>query len=155
TYAFIFAMLALVVMGVARLVTGTLPVAQSPGLGVAEARTLGVLLLLRAFAGGCSAMTGIEAISNCVPQFQEPVRRNAKITLGVMALILGVMFLGLTYIAVALDVRPSETETVVSQIARAVFGAGWLYYGLQLATALILVLGANTSLADFPNLSRV
>src|SRR5581483_5194142 len=155
TYAFIFAMLALVVMGVARLVTGTLPVAQSPGLGVAEARTLGVLLLLRAFAGGCSAMTGIEAISNCVPQFEQPVRRNAKITLGMMAALLGAMFLGLTWLAVALDIRPSESETVVSQIARAVFGVGPAYYAIQLATALILVLGANTSFADFPNLSRV
>lgn len=156
TYAFIVSVVALVVVGVARVATGSLaaPLAH-PVLSVAEVRSLGLVLLLRAFAGGCSAMTGVEAISNCVPQFQEPVRRNAKVTLAVMALILGVLFLGLTYLAVALDVRPSASETVVSQIARAVFGVGPLYYVLQLATATILVLGANTSFADFPNLGRV
>lgn len=100
-------------------------------------------------------MTGIEAISNCVPSFEEPVRRNAKITLAWMALLLGTIFLGVTYLAVALGVRPSDDETVVSQVARAVFGGGPLYYGIQLATALILVLGANTSFADFPNLARI
>ncbi|HZV01874.1 MAG TPA: APC family permease, partial [Planctomycetota bacterium] len=155
TYGFIVAMLALVVVGVVRLLSGTLAGHAAPGLGLTEARDLGLLLFLRAFAGGCSAMTGIEAISNCVPQFEEPVRRNAKVTLGMMSLLLGLMFLGITYLAVALQVRPSGTETVVSQVARGVFGVGPLYSFIQLATALILVLGANTSFADFPNLSRV
>jgi amino acid transporter len=155
TYGFIVAMLALVLVGVARLLSGTLAGQASTGLGLGEARDLGLLLFLRAFAGGCSAMTGIEAISNCVPQFEEPVRRNAKWTLGIMALLLGTMFLGITYLAVALQVRPSGSETVVSQVARGVFGVGTLYSLVQLATALILVLGANTSFADFPNLSRV
>ncbi len=155
TYAFIFGILALIVAGVARLATGSLATVHASSSGLAEARSLGLLLLLRAFAGGCTAMTGVEAISNCVPQFEEPVRKNAKGTLGIMAALLGVMFLGLTYLAVALDVRPSDSETVVSQIARAVFGPGVLYYAIQLVTAMILVLGANTSFADFPNLSRV
>jgi len=123
--------------------------AQSP-LGFAF-----VFLLLRAFAEGCVAMTGTEAISNGIPAFRSPESRNAAITLGWMAVVLGTFFVGITLLANALGVVPSETETVVSQIARRLFGTGVLYYLIQAATALILVLAANTSFADFPRLSSL
>ena len=100
-------------------------------------------------------MTGTEAISNGIPAFRPPESRNAAITLGWMALILGTLFLGITLLANALGIVPSGSETVVSQIARRLFGTGILYYLIQAATALILVLAANTSFAGFPRLSSL
>jgi hypothetical protein len=112
-------------------------------------------LVLRAFSSGCTALTGVEAISNGVPAFQPPESRNASITMGWMASILGVLFLGITVLAWVLRVTPLENETVVSQIARALFGTGLFYYLVQGSTMLILVLAANTSFADFPRLSSL
>src|SRR5206468_5627120 len=110
---------------------------------------------LRAFSAGCTAMTGTEALSTGIPAFRAPESRNAAITLAWMAGIVATLFVGLTVLASALHVLPSDTETVVSQIARRVFGSGLLYYLIQAATALILVLAANTSFADFPRLSSL
>ena len=112
-------------------------------------------LVLRAFSSGCTALTGVEAISNGVPAFKPPEARNASITMGWMAGILGVLFLGITVLAWALRVTPIEDETVVSQIARALFGTGLFYYLVQVSTMLILILAANTSFADFPRLSSL
>jgi len=114
-----------------------------------------VFVLLRAFAQGCTAMTGTEAISNGVPAFKPPEAYNARATLVSMGVLLGTMFLGLSYLAVQLSVLPADTETVISQIGRTVFGAGPLWVALQIATALILILAANTSFADFPRLSSI
>src|SRR5256712_13104078 len=100
-------------------------------------------------------MTGAEAMSNGIPAFRPPESRNAAITLGWMAVILATMFVGLTVLADRLGVVPVETETVVSQIARRLHGTGVFYYMIQAATALILVLAANTSFADFPRLSSL
>jgi hypothetical protein len=100
-------------------------------------------------------MTGTEAISNGIPAFRAPESRNAAITLGFMALILGTLFVGITVLASALGVLPAESETVVSQIARRLFGTGFFYYVIQASTALILVLAANTSFADFPRLASL
>jgi hypothetical protein len=100
-------------------------------------------------------MTGVEAISNGVPAFQKPEADNAGKTLIVMATLLGVMFLGITFLARALSIVPVEHESVVSQIGRQVFGTGPFYLALQAATALILVLAANTAFADFPRLSSI
>ena len=111
--------------------------------------------MLRAFSSGCTAMTGTEAISNGIPAFRPPESRNAAITLGFMALILGALFVGITVLASALGVLPAESETVVSQIARRLFGTGLFYYLIQASTALILVLAANTSFADFPRLASL
>jgi amino acid transporter len=152
TYLFIASIAALVLFGGYRALTGSLAVVQPAT--VAATHDLGWLLLLRAFAAGCAALTGVEAISNCVPQFQAPAQRNAKITLAVMSLILGGMFLGMTYLTVTLGIRPAtDGETVLSQLARGIFGSGALYYVVQVSTALILILGANTSFAVFPTLS--
>ena len=112
-------------------------------------------LVLRAFSSGCTALTGVEAISNGVPAFKPGESRNASITMSWMAGILGTLFLGITVLAWGLHVTPVENETVVSQIARTLFGTGLFYYLIQGSTMLILVLAANTSFADFPRLASL
>lgn len=116
----------------------------------------GIFLLFHAFASGCTALTGVEAISNGVTAFKEPASKNAAITMVWMALILGSMFLGLSFLAVQIHALPpnavGNSETVLSQVGRTVFGKGPAYLVLQIATCLILVLAANTSFADFPRL---
>jgi amino acid transporter len=114
-----------------------------------------LFLLLRAFASGCSALTGIEAISNGVPIFKKPSQSNAKKTMIWMSAILGCFFLGITLLAHLYGVMPVHGETVMSQLSRAVFGNNFMYYGTQVAVALILLLAANTSYADFPRLSSL
>ena len=111
--------------------------------------------LLRAFSSGCTALTGVEAISNAVPAFRDPKPRNAAVTLGWMAAILGFLFLGSSLLAHRLSIVPHPQETVLSQLARAVFGPGPFYYLVQAATAVILVLAANTSFTGFPRLASL
>ncbi|UCC61545.1 MAG: APC family permease [Anaerolineae bacterium] len=157
TYGFVFIILALVSVGLARFVTGTLSSVSGHTVPAVQesAQAMTLFLLLRAFASGCTALTGVEAISNGIPAFQKPEAENAGKTLVAMAALLATMFLGLTTLARALSVVPVEHETVVSQIGRQVLGTGPLYLILQAATALILVLAANTSFADFPRLSAI
>jgi hypothetical protein len=119
---------------------------------------LTLFLVLKAFSGGCSAMTGTEAISNAVPAFKPPESRNAGITLGIMAGTLGFLLIGVTVLSRVLHVVPYEdgSDTVLSQVARSVYGNGGVFYfALQIATMAILFLGANTSYAGFPRLSSV
>ena len=153
TYFFLVSFGVLIAVGAYRLVTGSLPPSEPPAVQPVEALTW--FLVLRAFSSGCTAMTGTEAISNGIPAFRSPESRNAAITLGVMAVILGTIFVGITVLSSKLGILPSETETVVSQIARRLFGTGLMYYLIQAATALILILAANTSFADFPRLSSL
>lgn len=155
TYAFVGLCGALVVVGLIRHLAGDLP--PLAVMGTVQATTdLGFFLVLRAFAGGCSAMTGTEAISNGVPVFRPPESRNAGITLGIMAAILGTLLLGVTFLAQVLQVVPVMGDTVLSQIGRSVFGSFRIpYFALQAATMAILIVGANTSFADFPRLSAV
>ncbi|MFB0536796.1 MAG: APC family permease [Anaerolineae bacterium] len=157
TYGFVFIFLTLVLVGLARLMTGTLspPAVQTIPVVGRGTQALTLFLILRAFASGCTALTGIEAISNGIPAFQKPEADNAGKTLIAMAALLMTMFLGITFLARSLGVVPVEDQTVVSQIGRQVFGHGRLYLALQAATALILVLAANTSFADFPRLSAI
>ncbi len=114
---------------------------------------LTLFLILRAFASGCAALTGVEAVSDGVPAFKAPEAKNARIVLTWLGLLLIGLFMGITVLARHYHLMPRETETVVSQLARQIFGGGLLYYEVQAATALILVLAANTSFADFPRLS--
>ncbi|MGH7277232.1 MAG: APC family permease [Candidatus Rokuibacteriota bacterium] len=114
---------------------------------------IGLFLLLRAFAAGCTALTGIEAVSDGVPAFKPPEAQNARIVMAWLGAMTVSMFLGITYLANHLGIVPSGEETVVSQIARHVFGGGFLYYEIQVVTMLILLLAANTAFADFPRLS--
>ncbi|NTU81718.1 MAG: APC family permease [Chloroflexales bacterium] len=158
TYVFIVGILAMIAWGVAGIFLGTTqPVVQSiePELHAGEA--LGLWLVLRAFAAGCTALTGVEAISNGIPAFKQPEAKNAATTLSWMVGILGTMFLGITWLADRLSAIPNEAthETIVSQIARTTFGVGPVYTVIQVATALILVLAANTAYADFPRLASL
>jgi amino acid transporter len=154
TYSFILLCGAAVVVGVIRWLTGTLQPVPVEAVEATQGVTL--FLILRAFAGGCSAMTGTEAISNGVPAFKPPESRNAGTTLGIMAGTLAFLFLGISLLTQWLGVLPREADTVLSQVGRAVYGNGtFLYYALQVATMAILFVGANTSFADFPRLSSI
>ena len=153
TYFFIVCFGVMILEGFYRLATGSLPRRPPPAIPASEAFTW--FLILRAFSSGCTAMTGTEAISNGIPAFRPPESRNAAITLGWMAVILGTFFVGITLLADRLGIVPVAEETVVSQIARRLHGTGLFYYAIQAATALILVLAANTSFADFPRLSSL
>jgi amino acid transporter len=126
----------------------TTPPPELPAL-----QPLTVFLALRAFASGCAALTGIEAVSDGVPAFREPEAENARSVLVSLGVILIALFLGITFMTQVSGVVPVEGETVTSQIARRVFGASPFYYLVQGATTLILVLAANTSFADFPRLA--
>ena len=153
TYLFVGTFAFMVATGLWRWLQGDL--VPLPSRGMAETVPLTWFLVLRAFSSGCTALTGVEAISNGVPAFKPNESRNAAITMGWMAGILGVLFLGITVLAWALQVTPSEDETVVSQIARALFGRDVFYFLVQGVTMLILVLAANTSFADFPRLASL
>jgi len=156
TYMFVVSLLALIAVGVWRAMSGSIhPIAAAqPIQPVGD--TLTLFLLLTAFSNGCTAMTGVEAVSNGVPAFRPPEARNAAATMVMMAVLSITMFVGITLLAHAYHVIPSEQETVVSQIARGVFGGrGWPYYAVQAATMLILVLAANTAYADFPRLASI
>jgi len=162
SYAFIFSFLCLIVYGLVRyyMNPGIVPLPNDVDLKIAEgyhAQPLHLLLLLGAFANGCAALTGIEAISNGVQAFKQPESRNAAATLSWMAFLLIVMFFGASFLAHLFNIHPSEHETVISQIARIVFTGhfGWFYYVVQATTAAILVLAANTSFAGFPRLSSL
>lgn len=156
TYIFVVSMMTLITVGAVRVVLGMPPVVEGVEAAVVPVETFGLLLLMRAFADGCTAITGVEAVSNGVPAFARPESHNARITLTVMAALVGVMFLGTTYLAGVAGAMPSPQETVVSQLGRAVFGGvGPLYVVLQLSTMGILILAANTAFADFPRLSSL
>ena len=116
---------------------------------------LGLFLLLRSYAAGCTALTGVEAVSNGVQALKPPEGRNAQAVMTALGIISIVMFLGITYLAYDFGIVAGGDETVVSKIARRVFGTGVLYYCVQASTLLILVLAANTSYADFPRLSSL
>lgn len=164
TYLFIIGMLALVVVGFIRyqatgqtIPAGTIAVDPSVETISHSALTNGALiwLVMRAFAAGCTALTGVEAISNGVPAFKPNESRNAATTLTWMAIIMTVLILGTGFLARTLNAHPSPDETVVSQMARHTFGSGIIYYFIQIATSAILVLAANTSFADFPRLASL
>jgi amino acid transporter len=165
TYVFILTMSALIVTGMYRgwsgheMATISAPLKVDPA-SVRSHATFPVgfalaFLMLRAFAEGCVAMTGTEAISNGITAFKQPTQRNAATTLGWMALILATFFLGTSYLARHYGVMPTTEETVLSQLGRHVFGTNAAYYLLQYATFAILVLAANTAFADFPRLAGI
>ncbi len=150
TYAFIVTIFGLIIWGIFRQTTGqitTIPVTTT------QTVPLNLFLLCRAFAAGCTALTGVEAISNGVMVFKSPEWQNARRTLGYMVGILATMFLGITYLAHIYQIVPQQGQTVLSLLGRSIFGNGIFYYFLQITTLLILMLAANTSFADFPRLS--
>jgi len=162
TYAFLISFLFMIGYGLFSYYTygGAAPIPGTEEIKMAEGyrlQPLTVFLLLGAFSNGCAALTGIEAISNGVPAFKKPEATNAATTLVWMALLLTVMFLGTSVLAYLYGVHPHASETVISQFARIMFTGplAWFYYVVQITTALILVLAANTSFADFPRLGSL
>jgi len=159
TYFFILAMGTMIVVGMVKVVLGDAPGSllhgAPPQEQVAATQGLTLLLVLRAFSSGSSALTGVEAISNGVPAFKPPESRNARTTLTIMACILGFLVLGVAFLASRYGLVPSEKETIVSMLGREILGKNPLYYGYQAATAMVLFLGANTSFADFPRVSAI
>lgn len=169
SYLFIASMIGLICVGVFRTLMGGHPVEAvappsiTPMDGPMGAVT--VLLVLRAFASGCAALTGIEAVSNGVQAFKKPEARNASLTLVILGALLAFMFIGITYLANHYQIVPGEhlaayggvnrLEPVVSQVARATFGTSPFYYVVQASTAMILLLAANTSFAGFPRLASI
>ena len=159
-YVYLASILGVLGLGMLRFITGTMPEYDAPASWLAEtaAEPLGLLLILRAFASGSVALTGTEAVSNGVPAFRPPEPRNAQTVITIMGLCFGVIFLGMSFLAGQLGLLPdpTEQETVVSQLTRTFVGAGTpFHYLVQLSTALLLVLAANTSFADFPRLSSI
>jgi amino acid transporter len=161
TYAFVITVFTMLAVGLLECADGECPRAVSSGFDL-EPQLGGVtlFLVLRAFASGSTALTGVEAIADGVQAFREPRSRNAATTLGVMGLISITMFLGISTLARLFDVRTSEHladqhGTVISQIGRAAFNGGIGFWILQVVTAAILILAANTAYQDFPRLSAI
>lgn len=139
--------------GIFRHFSGSYPVIVPMGVPVEAMDGLGIILIFRAFSGGCTALTGIEAISNGVQAFRQPESKNAARVLIWLAFILGCIFLGITMLAKWANVHPVATETIVSQVTRNLFGTSPFYYLIQWATFMVLFLAANTPFADFPRVA--
>src|SRR5205823_9665850 len=159
TYIYIASIALLVGYGLFRSFFGHIkPIPFDPQKSVATAVTggsLGLFILLKGFSSGAVALTGVEAISNGVPAFRRPKSHNAATTILWMGVILGVLFFGVSILAHRLHPYPSHDETVISEMGRAVYGGGPIYWILQFSTAAILTLAANTAYADFPRLSSI
>jgi amino acid transporter len=159
TYAFVASMFALVAVGLAKTALGDAPHAVVPNPVATGAGSVTLFVLLRAFSSGSTALTGVEAIANGVNAFRRPQGKNAATTLAILGAISITLFLSVSYLAIHEHARPSETASVVSQLARATFPAGsaaaFLYYAVQVTTLLILVLAANTSFQGFPRLGAL
>jgi amino acid transporter len=152
TYFFVLISSFTVGIGLWKLSRGTLMPVEGVEMVKTTLQPLTLFLILRAFSSGCTALTGVEAISNGITAFKEPRSKNASSTMIFMGLILGFLFLGITYLAVHIHAVPSESETIISQIGRAIYGNGLMYNLLMAGTTIILVMAANTSYADFPRL---
>ena len=159
TYVYIVSLTLLVGYGLFRVFFGDIapvPFDAERAEDVAQAGgSLSLFLVLRGFSSGAVALSGVEAISNGIPAFRKPESKNAATTLTTMAVILGVLFLGVSILARHLEPYPTHAETVISQMGRAVFGVGPMHTILQFATAGILILAANTAYVDFPRLASI
>ena len=153
TYLFIFSFFGMIAYGVWELLSGDVSMPEFKFDYDESFGAIGAVLALRAFAAGCTAMTGIEAVSNGVQSFEAPEPKNASKTLMRMALILISLFLGITFLSYIFGIEPKTGETVISQIARSLFGYGPIYLLIQGATAMILLLAANTPFAGFPGVA--
>ncbi|MBW9158559.1 MULTISPECIES: APC family permease [Clostridium] len=155
TYLFIFTAIAMIIYGIIKVkLFNYVPQATSITQSAAF-KDITILLFLRAFAAGCTALTGVEAVSNGIPSFIEPAQKNAKTVLLLLALVVVVIFGGISYLATLYHSVPSLDKTVISQIASQVFGNGFMFYLVQISTALILIMAANTSFSGLPLLLSV
>jgi amino acid transporter len=154
TYLFVASFGAMLVYGFTRWAFGwEMSAPPRPEVAVRGMQGASLFLIFRAFASGCTALTGVEAVSDGVPAFKPPESRNARTVLVWLGAILITLFMGITFLAHHYHVVPRVAETVVSQLARQIFGRGLVYYEIQVVTMLILILAANTSFADFPRLA--
>jgi amino acid transporter len=151
-YAFVAALAVLIMVGLYQVVTGHVSSQIHPAVGT-PVMGISLFLLLKAFSSGCSALTGVEAMSNAVPNFKEPAPKNAALTLTVMGIILGLLFTGIVFLCYWYGIGPQEKETVLSELSSSIFGRNIFYYFIQATTALILILAANTGFAAFPLLA--
>lgn len=151
-YLFVLALFILIGVGIYNILTGHVSPTLHAPIGTPVAG-ISLFLLLRAFASGSSALTGVEAISNAIPNFKDPAPNNAAKTLLAMGALLAVLFTGIVFLAYYYGVTPSKEVTVVSQIAEQTFGRNFMYYFIQGTTALILILAANTGYSAFPLLA--
>ena len=157
TYFAIGALGLMVVVGTVRSLSGAdiqLPPVSPSGMGIG-AEQLTLFLILRSFAAGCAAVTGMEVISNGVKAFRHPESHNAATTMVWMSIILGSLFMGISWMAYHYGIMAKVDETVVSQLARLTFGTGFIYYAIQVGTMMLLVLAANSAFAGFPHLSSI
>jgi amino acid transporter len=158
TYMFVGLALLVVGWGIVNVVTGSAHELPAPDHVISsEGQVVTIFLLLKAFAGGSVALTGVEAIANGVPAFKPPEAKNAANTLIMMAVLLGVIFIGLTFVGLHYGVRATDAQgaTVLGQVGQAVFGNTILFYLLQISAALILFLACNTSFNAFPRLAAI
>jgi amino acid transporter len=159
TYAFIASIFVMIVIGVAKCTIGTCPRADVSGGHAAAVQSIGIFLILRAFSSGATALTGVEAIADGVAAFRgrKPADQaeNAATTLSMLAVISISMFIGITFLANQMHARPTGDKSVVAQVADATFGGGVGFVVVQITTALILILAANTAYQDFPRLSSI
>ena len=151
-YLFIVVISLMIVVGLYNIATGQVAYHAASAVGSAVPG-MTFVIFLRALSSGSSSLTGVEAISNAVPNFKKPRRKNAAGTLAIMSLILASFFAGITFLAYYSGITPSSSQTVLSQIGVTIFGHGIFYYILQLSTALILAVAANTGFSAFPMLA--
>ncbi len=151
-YLFVLALFILIGVGMYTIVTGGVSPELHTPMGT-PVTGISLFLLLRAFASGCSALTGVEAISNAIPNFKDPAPNNAAKTLIIMGALLAILFSGIVYLAYYYGIYPQAEVTVVSQIAEEIFGRNFMYFFIQGTTALILILAANTGYSAFPLLA--
>ncbi|MFX3619444.1 MAG: APC family permease [Sporolactobacillus sp.] len=152
-YFFVIMMLFVIGAGVFQAMTGHIPPVHPHAAFGTPVMGVGLFLLLRAFSSGCSALTGVEAISNAIPSFKDPAPKNAAKTLLMMGAILAVLFTGIVYLSYWYGLWPGANQTVLSHLASTLFGRSAVYYLVQISTALILVLAANTGYSAFPLLA--
>jgi amino acid transporter len=159
TYIYVVALYGMIAIGLFRIFTGVMPAPVAPpeAFDANGVQPLAIFLILRAFASGSSGLTGTEAVANGVQAFKKPEARNASVVLLVMATLFGTLFLSISYLATTIGIQPdrSETQTVLSLLARSIVGDGAYFYLIQISTAIILTLAANTAFAGFPRLASI
>ena len=159
TYLYVLSVFGLIGVGLWRVALGDIPAPTPPIESFADEGTqaLTLILLLRAFSSGSVALTGTEAVANGVPAFKEPSARNASIVLVVMGSLFATLFIAISFLTTTIGITPdaSETETVLSLLAKSLVGTSWYFYLVQAATAVILILAANTAFNGFPRLASI
>jgi amino acid transporter len=156
TYIFLFSTISLIITGLIKYVLYGMPAVCAPQSMMATTGTLSLFLLLKAFSAGCTALTGIEAVSNSVPNFRKPTTKNANIVLSLLALMAFIIFGGISLLTTIYHVAPIENgPTVLSHIASLVFGTNAMYYLFQFSTAVILFMASNTAFNGFPMIMSI